>query len=250
MKNLRAIILEDEPQCRETLEILLQRHCPEVTVAGVASTIEAGELLWKQEKPCLVFLDVEMPGGNAFSLLKKVEHKQTQIVFTTAHEKYAIQAIKSSALDFLLKPINKDDLIAAVNKAKESIQPEGKVKNLLHNINFPNDNHRIAVASSKEIEFVNISEICYCKAKANHSEVFLKDGRMIASSKPLKDYEDILGHYNFFRIHHSILVNLKLVKKYLKGDGGFAEMADGTQIEVSTRRKAEFLNHLKETVEG
>lgn len=245
MRRFKTVIIEDEWQCLETLELLIGKFCPEIEIVATASSIIEGKKAIIKELPEIVFMDIELQGGNSFSLLKDFDNINFKVIFTTAHEKYALQAAKSSAIDFLLKPINKEDLIEAVSKIKSIVNFGGRINNFIDNLNLPEDDHRIAIWGNKEIEFVNVSEIIYCKAKANHAEVYLTNGSTILSTKPLKELEQVLNNYNFFRIHHSNLINLKYVKKFLKIDGGFAQMIDGSQIEVSTRRKGEFLKRLK-----
>ncbi|MDQ3191954.1 MAG: LytTR family DNA-binding domain-containing protein [Bacteroidota bacterium] len=245
MRRFKAVIIEDELQCLETLELLIQKYCSEIEIIGTACSINEGKKLIVNKLPEIVFMDIELPGGNSFSLLKELDTINFKIIFTTAHEKYALQAAKSSAIDFLLKPINKEELIEAVSKIKSMVNFDERINNFIKNLNSPEDDHRIAIWGNKEIEFLNISEIIYCKAKANNAEIFLTNGTSILSTKPLKELEQVLHNYNFYRIHHSNLVNLKYVKKFIKVDGGFAQMIDGSQIEVSTRRKVGFLKKLK-----
>lgn len=245
MRKYKTVIVEDELQCLETLELLIEKYCPEIEIVGTACSIKDGKEIITKEDPEVVFMDIELIGGNSFSLLKDFENINFKVIFTTAHEQYALQAAKSSAIDFLLKPINKDELVEALSKIKSGVNFGKRINNLIGNLNLPEDDHRIAIWGNKEIEFVNIADIIYCKARANNAEIFLTNGTSIKSTKPLKELEQVLNNYNFYRIHHANLINLKHVKKFLKIDGGFAQMIDGSQIEVSTRRKGEFLKKLK-----
>ncbi|HET6244967.1 MAG: response regulator transcription factor [Bacteroidetes bacterium] len=245
MRRFKTVIIEDELQCLETLELLIGKFCPEIEIVGTANSISDGKRVIIKEAPEVVFIDVELPGGNSFSLLKDLDKINFKVIFTTAHERYALQAAKSSAIDFLLKPINKEELIDAVSKLKNTVNFGNRINNFIENLNLPEDDHRIAIWGNKEIEFVNVAEIIYCKARANNAEIFLTNGSSILSTKPLKELEQVLSNYNFYRIHHANLINLKHVKKFLKIDGGFAQMIDGSQIEVSTRRKGDFLKKLK-----
>ncbi len=242
---MKAIIIDDEPKGRNILLQLINQNFPQLkvvaTAAGAAEGIERIEA-WK---PDVVFLDVEMPGKNAFDMLKELGTIDFKIIFVSAHNHYALNAIKLSAIDFLLKPVDLDDLKKAVERL--SVQPANSIQqvpNLLNQLQHPKSNFgKIAIASVNAIEFVNISDIVYCKADNVYTEVYLHNSSIIAT-KNLREFEDLLSAHFFFRIHHSYLINMNHVKKYMKGEGGTVIMCNDKEIEVSRRRKGAFLEML------
>jgi len=242
---MRAIIIDDEPRGRNILLQLITQHFPHIKVVATASGADEGIRHIDNHKPDVVFLDVEMPGKNAFDMLKELGEIDFKIIFVSAHNHYAINAIKLSALDFLLKPVDLDDLSKAIERLK--IQPKQslhQVPNLLQQLQQPKSSFgKIAIASVNSIEFVNISDIVYCKADNVYTEVYLSNS-VIISTKNLKEFDDVLSAHFFFRIHHSYLINMNQVKKYMKGDGGTVIMCNDAEIEVSRRRKGAFLELL------
>jgi two-component system LytT family response regulator len=242
---LKAIVIDDEPRGRNILLQLISQNFQHIKVVATASGADEGIKRIDMYKPDVVFLDVEMPGKNAFDMLKELGKVDFKIIFVSAHNHYALNAIKLSALDFLLKPIDLDDLTKAIERLQEQPKQAAlQVPHLLNQLQQPKTNFgKIAIASVNTIEFVNISDIIYCEADNVYTMVHLCD-TTITSTKNLKEFDDILQAHYFFRIHHSYLINLNHIKKYIKGDGGTVIMSDNTEIEVSRRRKTAFLEQL------
>jgi two-component system LytT family response regulator len=240
--TLRAILIDDEVNCLKMLEWELSDKCPEVEIVGVCSTGKAGLMAIKEEQPDIVFLDIEMPYLNGFEVLELVSEVNFDIIFTTAYDKFAVRAFKSSATDYLLKPIDGDDLRLAVDKVLEKREksiPNTDVKFLLQQLeDAKNDKmKRIALPTFEGLTFVQIDEIIYCQSDNNYSHVILKEGRKMLISKTLKEVEEILSSTLFFRVHNSFFVNLKEVSNYIKADGGALIMTNGDEVRVSRSRK-------------
>ena len=245
---LQTLIVDDEKRGRELLRMVLATHCPEVKVIGEASNIKEAHNLIIATDPDLVFLDIEMPGGTGFDLLTKFDEINFEVIFVTAFDKYAIKAIKFSAMDYLLKPVDEEELVKAIKRVEENQNKKSnkdRVSNLISNVRKPNDNQKIGLTSSDGLEFIEIKNILRCEADGKYTSVFLHDGKKLLVSKNLKEFEDLLTENNFFRIHHSHLVNLDYIKKYQSGRGGYVVMSDGSTITVSQRKKEDFLSSLK-----
>lgn len=244
---IRAVIVDDESKGREFLKTLIGKHCPGVEIVANANTAASGAEVIRKLNPDLVFLDIEMPGGNGFTLLEKTRDQNFDVIFTTAYSQYAIKAIRFSALDYLLKPINPDELKAAVEKVEEKFSSKSttrkNVDTLLSNIdeNIPK---KVVLPNVHGAEYVILDEIVRCTADGNYTLVVLTSGKKILVAKTLKEYEELFAEENFVRIHHAHLVNLKHVKRYIKGEGGQVELSDGSLVEVSRRKKTEFLEKL------
>lgn len=244
-----AVIIDDEEGARESLANIIEKYIPEIEIIGKAASAKDGYDLITKEKPQVVFLDVEMPNENAFDLIDKFEHVDFEIIFVTAYDHYAIQAIKSSALDYLLKPIDIDDLKMAVEKLEIKIsQPEKdeQFDILLESIHSDKPHKKIAIPESDGIIFVNVDDIIRCESDGNYTSIFLKDDKKIVSSKTLGDYEEMLKQNDFFRTHRSHLINLNEIHKFVKGDGGYLLMSDRSEVEISRRKKQDFLAKLAE----
>ncbi len=245
---IQAVIVEDEKKSRELLEKLVEKNCPEVSLAGSADSVEAGVALIRKVKPRLVFLDIEMPDGSGFDLLKALPDLSFEVIFTTASDKYAINAIKYSALDYLLKPIDSDELKAAVQKIAEKDKGLSNMENLkflLQNFRKSDEQYsRITLPTGHAYEIVNVKDIIRCEADGNYTNFFLVDKRRIIVTLGLKHYEDLLPPNDFFRIHNHHLVNVNHVSRVLKEDGGYAIMSDGSKLEISRRKKDSFLSRI------
>ncbi len=243
---MRTILIDDEPKNVRILNKLLTDYCPDVTIIADAGDANTAYKLIDELKPDLVFLDIEMPNGNAFDLLDKFTIIDFQIVFITAFESYALKAFKYSALDYLLKPVSIEDLEMAVQKAKNNANSKNislQVKSLLQNVNVATGSlQKLAIQTIDGLAFINADEIIRLQAEGSYTAIHLTNKRSIVSSKSIKDYEDILTSDIFFRIHNSHIVNLRFIKKYHKGRGGYIVLEDDTNIEVATRRKLEFLS--------
>jgi len=250
MKTLRAAIIDDEANARQALTNMLQLVAPEVEIVGEAKNVDLGIELIKTQKPNIVFLDIQMPGKTGFDLLSSFEKLDFGVIFTTAYQEYALKAFRFSAIDYLLKPIDPDELQEAVAKYKEIIgEVDKKQLEILqehlasseNKIRKSNANQRIALPSSEGVHFINLTDIIQCESLGSYTKFHLLTGQKIVVSKLLKDYEEILDNFHFFRIHQSNIINLEHIKRYVKGDGGQVWMVDNAEIEVSRRRKEEFL---------
>jgi two-component system, LytTR family, response regulator len=248
---LKVFIVDDEYQSRNLLSKLLLEHFPNIAVAGQAANVQEGIAGIYASKPALVFLDVEMNGETGFDLLRKIENRNFQIIFITAHDNYALKAFRYNAVDYLLKPIVLDELKEAVNKATnqlsaKKITSDAQLENLVQSMRDPKKvNDKIAVPTSDGFVLISVQEIVYCRANGNYTEFHLSAGRNLLSSYTLKQYHELLEEQNFFRAHRSFLVNLAHVKMYRRGEGGTIVMNDGSEIELSRQNKDAFLQLFK-----
>ncbi|MGB0429395.1 MAG: LytR/AlgR family response regulator transcription factor [Bacteroidia bacterium] len=244
---MRAVIIDDELRSRESLDILVKENCKNVEVVALAESVETGVAAIKEHNPDLIFLDIEMQDGTGFDLLEKSANSDFHVIFTTAFENYALKALKMSAVDYLLKPINAEELVQAVNKADQLRNSKDTNKNfelLLQNLQTTSGKHKIALPTSEGLTFINVSEIIRCQADGSYTHFYFKDRKKILVSKKIKEYEELLSPYNFVRVHHSHLVNLDEVAKYVRGDGGYVVMSDGETVYVSKRKKEDFMSAL------
>lgn len=244
---IRALIVDDEKKARDLLSILLKENCPQVEIAGMAASVkEAHETIMKL-KPDLVFLDIEMAGETGFDLLARFESITFSIIFITAFDKYALKALKFSALDYLLKPVDEKELVQAVKKAEKE-QDSGDLKQKLDIFlkgYYSLIDNKIAISSMEGFEFIEINDIIRCEAEGKYTDCYLVNDRKIVATKNIKEFEDILSTHRFFRVHHSHLINLRFIKNYHKGRGGYVVMIDGATIPVAERKKDEFLSSLQ-----
>jgi two-component system LytT family response regulator len=244
MEKIKVIIIDDEQDGRSVLDTLIKENCPTLKVLALCDSARSGLAAIRNHKPDLVFLDVEMPAGNGFSLLEELEEIDFEVIFVTAHSHYAIKAIKFSALDYLLKPIDKKELIRAINKFSNGPAITSNERASLFVKNLRNDIgslRQMALPTREGYVFVNIDEIVRCEGDRNYTSFIFMNGQKIVSSKTLKEFEITLSDFNFVRVHKSHLINLKHVKKYIRGEGGTLLMADNSEIEVSRRNKEDFL---------
>jgi two-component system LytT family response regulator len=239
---INAIIVDDKYANIVTLEKLVALYCPLVTVQGTATSIGDGLTLIAKWQPDLVFLDIEMPGGGGFKLLEQAAPHNFETIFTTAYDQYAIQAFKSQALDYLLKPIDIIELQKAVQRAERQISLKRAEQAEPYKINYPAPAlNKVSLPTLDGYIFINRDDIVRCEASGSYSNVYLCDGRKLLVSMRLKECEEMLPAPVFMRVHHSHIVNLKYVEKYVKGRGGSLSLADGTEIDVSNNRKDAFL---------
>ncbi len=244
---IKAIIIDDEQSCIDSLQYDLEKHCPEVQVAEACLSPKEGLLSIRRHQPDLLFLDVQMPWMNGFEMLEVLGEINFAVVFTTAYDQFAAHAFRISAVDYLLKPIDVNDLTEAVTKAARQIaQKSGSahIDNLLQNIKKPDAQQRIAFAGREGYEFVEVQNIVYAKAEGAYTHVFLKDKRKLVISKTLSDVEEILASASFQRIHHSALINLSHVTHFVKSDGGYIIMDNGEKMIVSKSRKTDLMERL------
>ena len=248
---IKALIIDDEQHCIERLKYLLEENFSEaIHLRGTYQTVEDGITAIKKLRPELVFLDVQIHDKTGFDLLRELNEINFEVIFTTAYEKYAVQAFKFSAIDYLLKPIDVDDLKQAINKLQQKISKEEvtkKFETLFYNLrNIQGNTKRITVPTVKGFEFLQVNDIVRCQSDINYTIIFLKDKQKLTVAKTLKEFEELLIDHNFFRVHNSHLINLFYIKSYNKGKGGTVVMADNSEVEVSTRRKDDFLKRLAE----
>lgn len=242
---IRAIIIEDEPLSQEMLTLLLQRHKDDIEVIDTCSNPTDGIESIAKHQPDLIFLDIQMPKMNGFDMLKKISNINFEVIFTTAFDKYAIDAIRTSALDYLLKPVDDEDLTTAIAKCKERMvdkKTKYQFENLFNNLTNKNPlDKTLALSASDGISFVKMSDILRVEANGRYAKFYLLNKETILVSKTLGDFEEILSANQFFRIHDSAIINLNHVKKYIRGDGGTVLLSDNTELEVARRRKEEFV---------
>ena len=241
---IKAIIIDDEPASIEALKIKIQRASDEIEIIRTyTSPTEALEKLEKMA-PDVIFLDVEMPELDGFGFLENFPNRTFEVIISTAHDEYAIQAVRQSVLDFLLKPVSINELSAAIDrliqklKAKEKVElKSGKAASRKLDAQFD----KIPVPSLRGITFVPVREILYLMSEGNYTMIYLENKQKIVSSRNLGDYETMVENLNFFRIHHSSLINLAHIREYMRGEGGSVILSDGTELDVSKRRKKEFM---------
>lgn len=243
---LRTLIVDDEARSRKALANLIDYYCEDVLLIGEATDVQSGIDKIQKLEPDLVLLDVEMPDGNAFDLLRAFEEIDFGIIFTTAHQEYALQAIKYSALDYLLKPVDPDELKAAIEKASQSKKNELgiKLKAYSENINSKTGPRKIVLNTSNTIYVVNLDEIIRCESDQNYTKIHIQNRETVVVSKTLKEFDELLGDQGFFRVHQSHLINLGYIDHYEKGLGGNVVMKNRIKIPVSSRRKESFLRLL------
>lgn len=245
---LKAIIVDDEPNAAESLATLLKRYCPEVELSAICNSGVSALKEIPMHNPQLVFLDIEMPHMNGFELIEKLPEINFELIFTTSYDQYAIKAIKFSALDYLLKPVDREELKKAVQKVLQRQQPPlpQQLEILLQKLSQPvASSLRIAIPTMEGLQMIQIDSIISCAADSNYSNFHLKNKQKITASRTLKDVEEMLEGRSFFRVHHSHLVNLNEIHKYVKGEGGYLIMSDGSTIDVSRSRKELLLQKLQ-----
>lgn len=247
---MKTIIIEDEIQAISALMADINRYCPELKVIGTSGSVDEAIQLIKESKPELVFLDIQLTDGLGFEILEAFQKGEFHVIFTTAYSQYAINAIKFSALDYLLKPINGEELKAAVAKAKtvSTLDVQIQIENFIKNQSLQNQNKRIALQTTQGIYIHEMNTILKCTSEGNYTNIHFIDGKKLLISKPLKEFEDLLCANGFERIHHSHIINLNHLISFIFKDGGYVIMSDKSSLPVSKRKKAslmEFLNNLK-----
>lgn len=240
--SIKAVLIDDEKNNLDNLVRLLNTWCPEVEVCATARNADEGRNIIIHHKPELVFLDIQMPGKNGFDLLRSLTQYDFEIIFVTAYDQYGIQAVKFAAVDYLLKPINVDELQSAVKKAieqsrkkKQNLQLENLIQLLQQQQH--KDEHRIALTTLKETRFILTRQIIRCESSNNYSTFYIVNNEKLLVSKPIHEYEDMLKDYGFIRCHQSHLVNKKYIKSWVKEDGGYLLLENGEQIPISRNKK-------------
>jgi len=246
---IRALIVDDEKYGREGLLALIKKYCPQINQVHSASNISEAREIILCEEPDLLFLDIEINSELGFDLLEKIESWNFEVIFTTAHPKYAVRAFKYSGLDYLLKPISADELVRAVKRATKKRNDQihkQQIELLLQNLNSDvKSPQTICLSTLEGVEFIETDEIIYCEANGAYTVFNLKSNKKITVSRNLKEYESLLDEDFFMRIHNSFLINLKEVKKYIKSDGGYVIMKNGDTVSISQKRKDDFLKRMR-----
>ena len=239
--NIRSIIIDDEPNNVENLQILLNQYCPEIDIVATETNADSGIEAIQAYQPDMVFLDIQMPEKSGFDLLKAFNNINFEIIFITAYDQYGIQAIKFSALDYLLKPVNINELKLAVEKARQKIiakQKDYNIANLLEYIKTGNKEiPKIALPTLQEIMYVRVDNIIRCEASNNYTLFYLQNGEKVLVCKTLKEFAELLTPHNFIRTHQSHLVNLHFVKSFLREDGGTLFLNDQTKVPISRQNR-------------
>ncbi len=245
---MRAIIIDDEQKGRNLLKELLARAIPNLVIQAEAKNADEGIQLIHRYEPDLIFLDVNMPGKTGFDMLQALQPVKFEIIFVTAYHEYAIRAFKYNAFDYILKPIDYEELeqcMARLQEKRRDRDLHGQVSSLLHTVQQPKSlPERIMVHSMDGMSVIPIVDIIYLEAAGAYSIFYIRDQDKLISSLNLKEYEDLLTPHRFFRVHHSFLINLAEVKKFVKSEGGYVLMSNGSKVDVSKRRKEEFLQLL------
>jgi two-component system LytT family response regulator len=245
---IKAIIIDDEELGRTVLKNLIRKYVPDVAIVGEAGSMKEAIKVIEEVNPALVFLDIEMPGGSGFDLLEKIGAPSFSVIFTTAYNQYAVKAFKYSAVDYLLKPINIDELTTAVDKVINTDSKKTQkaaVQHLMesHSNEGVSKNNKVALPTQEGLVFIDIADIIRCEADGKYTYCITANKKLY-STRSLKDFEEQLTKHGFCRIHHAHLVNLNHIKNYMKGDGGHVVMVNGDNVTVSKRKKEDFINKL------
>lgn len=247
--KIKTVIIEDETNARKALENMLAFYCPYIEVAGYAVSVKEGVSLIDKAKPDLVLLDVHLEDGTGFDVLQKLKKTHFRIVFVTAHDQYALQAIKLSAIDYLLKPIKPEELRFAMSKVQKALEEEEQinlqVETIIENYSKPSRDKKIILNTNSEIFVVEIKHLVHCEANENYTTIYIEGKHNILISKTLKEFEEMLSPYGFFRIHQSHLINLQFVDSYVKRGGGKVHLKTEETLPVSLRKKESFLKALQ-----
>lgn len=245
----KAVIIEDEERSRNVLQNLVESYCQGIEIVGFADSVDSGVMVIKEKKPEILFLDIQLLDGTGFDILEKARDFNGAVIFTTAFDQYALKAFKFSAIDYLLKPIDIEELKRAVERATSVSGQEHnsqKIEHLLTNLKRQPDDHPVLLISTIEaIEFIRIQDIGRCEAQGAYCKLHMKDGKYLLASKVIKEFEFLLREYAFFRIHQSHLVNLSEVKKYVKAHSSVI-MRDGKELQVARSRKDDFLKAMRQ----
>jgi two-component system, LytTR family, response regulator len=251
MRNLSTILIDDEPRGINSMQRLLQINCPGVNVVATFTNADKAIESVKDLNPDLVFLDIAMPVKNGFELLKELRDFKFEVIFVTAHNQFMIEAFHFSAIDYLLKPVEDNLLVDAVNRARKRIEEKAGSKNVdtfLHNIQLKHSPQKmkLCIPSLKGFQVIELDDILYAESSGNYTNLYFSNQQMICTSKPMHEYEVLLEDAGFVRIHKSCLVNLLHIKEYIRGEGGSVKLSDKTELEVARRKKDVLLNRMKE----
>lgn len=245
---IKAVIIDDIEQARITFRKDLEEYAKDIEVIGEASGVVEGAKLLKNLKPDILFLDIQMQDGSGFDLLDLLPEIPFKIIFITASDAHAIKAFRYAAIDYLLKPVDPDELVAALDKYRNQKINESEKYKLLNDSlkNHSKPTERLALHSQDKIHIVNIADIIRCESSVNYTEFYFADKKKMVVSKTLKEFEDLLTDLNFYRVHQSHLVNTKFIREFVKNEGGHLIMTDGSLVPVSTRKRPEVVKMLDE----
>ena len=251
MNHLNAILIDDEPRGISSMQKLLQINCPGINVIGACTNADEAVEMVKSRHPDRIFLDIAMPVKNGFELLKELNECHFEVIFVTAHNQFMIEAFHFSAIDYLLKPVEDNLLVDAVNRAKKRIAEKSGSKNVetfLHNLKQKQSPQkmRLCIPSLKGFQVIELDDILYAESSGNYTNLYFANQKMVCTSKPMHEYEALLEDAGFVRIHKSILVNLLHVKEYLRGEGGSVILSNGHEVEVARRKKDLLISKMKE----
>ncbi len=246
MEKIRTILVDDEKNSIVILQKLIEKHIPEIEVISTAQTVEQAIEEINSHKPDLVFLDISMPDGDGFEVLERTDFKDFGVIFVTAYDQYAIKAFEYAALHYILKPVEPDKLVEAVERYKETSNEELVKKISALSTNLKNQPSKLILPTSSGLHIIDLEEIIRCESSNNYTTFFLTTGKKIVVSKSIQTYENLLKDSHFCRIHNKHIVNLKFIKKYVRGRGGYVVLSNGEQIEVSEGRKKKFLEKLSQ----
>lgn len=248
MHLITAVIVDDEQNARENLEVLLRENCEKLQVSGMAATVSSAVALIQEVNPDLLFLDIEIGEGSGFDILRRIPDFEGEIIFVTAFSQYAIKSFKFSAIDYLLKPIDIDDLVMAVERARKRIQKTDQGQNLaqfLTNlVEKDRKSRKIGLPVQSGVHFYPLEEIVRLQSQSNYTTFYLTSGREILVSKTLKEYEELLSDQGFARVHQSHIINLEHITQYIKSDGGYLLLSDHSNVPISKNYKEQFLEQL------
>lgn len=245
---IKAVIVDDEPELRELNRIILQKNFSDIVVIGCLGSVAEAVKFIDQNEPNLLILDIRLGDGTGFNILQKIKSYNYSVIFVTAYNEFAIKAIRFSAIDYILKPIDEKDYCEAVKRAISSISSSmlhDQIKTFFSYYEKKTQSRKIVLKTTEAISIVDVSDITHCRSDSNYTTFHLISGEKIMISKVMKEYEQILSEYGFFRPHHSFLVNLNYISKLDKSDGGFLILKDGSEIPVSLRRKKKLIQILE-----
>ena len=244
---LKIVIIDDETDARSSLRSLINTYCPDLKIVGEAHSVSSGVALIRQVQPQLVLLDIKMSDGTGFHLLDKFSQPSFRVIFITAYDDFALKAFKYNAIDYILKPIDTDELIKTIDNASQFIAKDvayhEQVNNLIENTK-QGAFEKLVLPASEGLHFIKLEDIIYLQSEGNYTQFHTQQGEKILVSKTIKSYEEILPPHIFYRIHQSYVINITYVKKYLKEDGGYALLESGVKVPISRRKKEGFLELL------
>jgi two-component system LytT family response regulator len=243
--EIKSVIIDDEELAQQTLQLMLNEFAPEVTISGFANSAVNGILAIKEIQPDLIFLDVEMSGGTGFDMLDAIDNINFDVIFVTAHEKFALKAFKYEALDFLLKPVDPDELVNAVAKFKKRVTPEDKLEHRMDLVKTLSIlNSKVPLPHKDGVKFIEMSKVIRMEADGSYVTIFSLDERPQVISKPLKFYSTLLSEAVFLRVHRSHLVNINYVSEFIREGGGFVVLENGERVQVADKKREMVLRRL------